>query len=125
MVDPVEPHPNETLYLPFEELMKNLQDKGIDDKSSKGTLVFPKLKKIATKMWKLLDKDPYVNITKNAGRGTNTIFKGLLGQKKIVGKTSIHQKLRGYTLENQSQVYILHKNEETIKELELCLYKEY
>ena len=55
MVYPVEPHLNEALYLPFEELMKNLQDKGIDDKSGKGTLVFPKLKKIATKMWKLLE----------------------------------------------------------------------
>ena len=76
MVDPVEPHLNEALYLPFEELMNNLQNKGIDDKLGKGTLVFPKLKKTATTIWKLLDKDLHVNITKNAGRGTNNILKG-------------------------------------------------
>ena len=46
MLDPVEPHLNKILYLSLAELMKNLQDKGQDDKSGKGTLVFPKLKTI-------------------------------------------------------------------------------
>ena len=60
-----------------------------------------------------MDKDPHVNITKNMGRGTNTILKGLLGQRKLVNKTSVHPKLREYVLENQSQVCILHNDEET------------
>ena len=113
MVDPVEPFLNETLYLSFEELMKNLQDKGIDDKSGKGTLVFPKLKKMVIKMWKLLDKDPHVNITRNAGHGTNIIIRGLLVKRKLVNKTSVDPKLIEYALQNQSQVYILHNNVET------------
>ena len=113
MVDPVEPHLNVALYVPFDELMKNLQDKGTDDKSGKGTLVFPKLKKISAKIYRMLDKDPNVNITKNAGRGALTILNGLLNQRKLVDKTSVHPELSQHALANQSQVYILHNNKET------------
>ena len=112
MVDPVEPHLNEILYLLFKELMKNLQDKGTDDKSGKGTPVFPKLKKILANIYRLLDKDPHVNITKNAGRGATTILKGLLSKRELVEKTSVHPELSQHALPNQSQVYILHNDKE-------------
>ena len=113
MAAPVEPHLNKSLYLPLDELMKNLQDKGTDDKSGKGTLVFLKLKKMSAKIYRMFDKDPTVNITKNAGRGTLTVLNGLLNRRKLVDKTSLHPELSQHALPNQTQVYILHNDKET------------
>lgn len=64
-------------------------------------------------MWKLFDKNPHVSITKNLGHLTYIILRGLLGKKIIFDIISVYPKLRGYALEKQSQVFILHNNEET------------
>ena len=112
MVNPVKPHLNEALYLPLEELMKNLQDKVTDDKSGKGTLVFPKIKNILKKMYKLLATNRHIIINKNPVRVADIICRGLLTQRKLVDK-SVHAELAQYGLASHSKVYILYNDKET------------
>ena len=69
--------------------MKNLQDKWTDDKLGKGTLLFPKMKKMSTKIYKLLANNPHINITKSPARGVNAICKGLLSKRKLVCRQNI------------------------------------
>ena len=113
MVDPVQPHLNKSLYLPLPELMNNLQDRGQDDKSGYGTLVFPKIKILSKKIYQLLNKDPTINITKNSTRGVQSIYKGLLGRRILIDKTDLFVELHLYGLKDSTQMYYLHNDKVT------------
>ena len=82
MVDPVELHLNKKLYLSIEGLIKKkLQDTGQDNRSIKGTLLFPKVNNMSIRIYKRLDTDPDININKNSSHGVDFIFTGLLNSR--------------------------------------------
>jgi hypothetical protein len=98
-------------YPDLPEFMVALQDPGVTDKkSADGVIRYPKLLRLAGKVFDKMQKHAFPNLPTNRSRAAHALARCIVKCRRHADKSDTLPELRLYGAEGSSQVYILQNN---------------